>query len=147
MSRLSDSIVMRQDAHGPDGASTGLKGGEAVRQADPSIWGPSLFSDRSARNSRHLSFDPVNCADAAAECLRRFEDTRAASPTTRGCGRNAPCTAGGTDGSQTRRWREMDSNLQYRAGSRLPLTGETLLPRPPGERQDRVAACEIFFAV
>jgi hypothetical protein len=41
----------------------------------------------------------------------------------------------------------MDSNLQYRAGSRLPLTGETLLPRPPGERQDRVAACEIFFAV
>jgi hypothetical protein len=41
----------------------------------------------------------------------------------------------------------MDSNLQYRAGSRLPLTGETLLPRPPVERQDRVAACEIFFAV
>ena len=54
---------------------------------------------------------------------------------------------GGTGSSRTLRWREMDSNLQYRAGSRLPLTGETLLPRPPGERQDRVAACEIFFAV
>ena len=31
--------------------------------------------------------------------------------------------------------------------SRLLFTGETVLPRPPGERQDRVAACEIFFAV
>ena len=33
MSRLPDSIVMRQGAHGPDGASPGLKGGEAVRRA------------------------------------------------------------------------------------------------------------------
>jgi hypothetical protein len=43
MSRLPDSIVMRQGAHGPDGASPGLKGGEAVRQNDPAFGAGSFF--------------------------------------------------------------------------------------------------------
>ena len=43
MSRLPDSIVMRQGAHGPDGASPGLKGGEAVRQIDFGLVGPGFF--------------------------------------------------------------------------------------------------------
>ena len=39
-----------------------------------------------------------------------------------------------------------DAQTASRYGPWL-FTGETVLPRPPGERQDRVAACEIFFAV
>jgi hypothetical protein len=32
---------------------------------------------RSGRYNRHLSFDRVNCADAAAESFRRFKDSSA----------------------------------------------------------------------
>ena len=56
----------------------GLKGEEAVRQTDYDDHGGGLFpAPWSSRCSRHLSFDPVNCADAAAKYLRRFENPRA----------------------------------------------------------------------
>jgi hypothetical protein len=49
MSRLPDSVVMRQGAHGPSGASIGLKGKDAVRQIDFGDWWGVGFSTRLVR--------------------------------------------------------------------------------------------------
>ena len=65
-------------AHGPDGASTGLKGGEAVRQIDFGDWWGRVFPHPALSGcySRHLSFHPMHRSGADAKCLRRFEDSR-----------------------------------------------------------------------
>jgi hypothetical protein len=55
-------------AHGPDGASTGLKSEEAVRQIDFCNLGAG-FPAPSGGYKRHLSFHPMHRAGADAECL------------------------------------------------------------------------------
>src|SRR5258708_1410 len=51
-------LGLTQPQHSPDGASTALKGGAAVRQTDASILGVGFFATRfrSGRYNRHLSF-------------------------------------------------------------------------------------------